>query len=277
MTDTILSPSTAEQTQYHHDIQYYIEKQIAYVRLNRPEKRNALSFSMLEALIQIADDIQNNRDIRAVILMGNTHFSAGIDVDSFKDKKLQRFAIWQLVKPQASLFQQACLIWQNLNIPVICVIHGYCFGAGLQLALAADIRIAHQDSRFSIMENKIGLVADMGISQTLQNQIGLDHAKELAMTAQIIQAEKAEKIGLITHIHEQPLQYAQQIIADICQNSPDAVIASKKVLNASQYHNPIALYLEKYWQLKLFLGKNQKIAMKRIKDKKLEYLQRSRF
>lgn len=277
MTDTIVSQSNLVQTQYHQHIQFHIEKQIAYVQLNRPEKRNALSFSMLTTLIQIAQDIQKNRDIRAVILMGENHFSAGIDVDSFKDKKLQRFAIWELIKPKASLFQQACLIWQSLSIPVICVIQGYCFGAGLQLALAADIRIAHANSRFSIMENKIGLVADMGISQTLQNQIGLDHAKELAMTARIISADDAKNIGLISHIHEHPVQYAEQIINEICQNSPDAVVASKKILNASQYHNPIALGLEKYWQLKLFIGKNQKIAMKRIKDKKLDYLKRSRF
>ncbi|MFB2538164.1 MULTISPECIES: crotonase/enoyl-CoA hydratase family protein [unclassified Acinetobacter] len=260
------------------DINFFIdENSIAYVTLQRLEKRNALSFAMLQTLLNIADQIGKNRDIRAVILTGGEHFSAGIDTESFQHKNTQRFALWQLLKPQASLFQQACLVWQQLPIPVICAVQGYCFGAGVQLALGADIRIAHPNSQWSIMETKIGLVADMGISQTLQNHIGLDHAKELAMTARIIDAKYAEKIGLVTHIDEQPLQYAKNLALEISQRSPDAVMASKKVLNASQYHNPLALAVEKYYQVRLFLGKNQKLALKKLKDSSVEYQKRFKF
>ena len=116
--------------------------EIAHVQLNRPDKRNALSFAMLNELVVIAKKIKKDKKIRAVVLSGlGDAFSAGIDLGDLNNPKNMPYAAWELLKPGQSLFQKANLIWQTLPVPVIASLHGYCLGAGMQLALGADIRI----------------------------------------------------------------------------------------------------------------------------------------
>ena len=117
---------------------------IATVSLNRPDKRNAMSFDLLRELVKTAEKIKKDRSIRCVILTGEAQvFSAGIDLADLNNPKNRAYAAWELIKPGQSLFQKAFLIWQELPVPVIAAIEGFCFGAGMQLALAADIRVAH--------------------------------------------------------------------------------------------------------------------------------------
>ena len=146
---------------------------IATVSLNRPDKRNAMSFALLKELVNIANRIKKDRTIRCVILTGEAQvFSAGIDLSDLNNPKNTAYAAWELIRPGQSLFQKAFLIWQELPVPVIAAIEGYCFGAGMQLALAADIRIAHPETQMSIMESRWGLVPDMGLSRSLKGIIG---------------------------------------------------------------------------------------------------------
>lgn len=239
---------------------------IAIVRLNRPEKRNAMSFALLKELIHTAEKIRKNRAIRCVILTGEAQvFSAGIDLKDLNNPKNSLYAAWELIKPGQSLFQKAFLIWQELPVPVIAAIEGFCFGAGMQLALAADLRIAHPQTQMSIMESRWGLVPDMGLTQSLKDLIPIDLAKELTLTARVFDGQYAHQIGLVTHIDEQPFEQALRLATEIQQRSPDALLAAKRVLDAMRYHPNKALRLEKIWQLKLLLGKNSKIA--RRKDK----------
>ena len=249
---------------------------IVTVYLNRPEKRNAMSFALLKELYQTAQHLKRDRQIRAVILTGEAQvFSAGIDLSDLNSPKQRAFAFWELIKPQQSLFQKAFLVWQQLPVPVIAALEGYCFGAGMQLALAADLRISHPDTQFSIMESRWGLVPDMGLTQSLKGLIGIDLAKELTFTSRIFDANYAKQIGLVSHLDESPLQRAQLLAEEIATRSPDAVMAAKSVLN-SMLHAPLktALRHEKIWQLKLILGKNSRLA--RLKDKVPEttYLKR---
>ena len=185
---------------------------IATVSLNRPDKRNAMSFALLKELVNIANRIKKDRTIRCVILTGEAQvFSAGIDLSDLNNPKNTAYAAWELIRPGQSLFQKAFLIWQELPVPVIAAIEGYCFGAGMQLALAADIRIAHPETQMSIMESRWGLVPDMGLSRSLKGIIGLDLAKELTLTARIFDANYAKDIGLVTHLNATPLQQAQTL------------------------------------------------------------------
>ncbi len=220
---------------------------IATVSLNRPDKRNAMSFDLLRELVKTAD--LNNPKNRA-------------------------YAAWELIKPGQSLFQKAFLIWQELPVPVIAAIEGFCFGAGMQLALAADIRVAHPATKMSIMESRWGLVPDMGLTRSLKGLIGLDLAKELTLTARIFDATYAKEIGLVTHLDESPLAKAQAIAEEMLQRSPDALMASKYVLDAMQHKPKKSLRLEKIWQLKLLLGKNSQIARKKDKQPDAQYLPR---
>jgi enoyl-CoA hydratase/carnithine racemase len=248
---------------------------IAIVRLNRPEKRNAMSFALLKDLLKTAEQLQKNRQLRAVILTGEAQvFSAGIDLADLNDPKNRAFAAWELVKPGQSLFQKAFLVWQQLPVPVIAVLEGFCFGAGMQLALAADIRIAHPKTQLSIMESRWGLVPDMGLSRSLAGLISLDLAKELTLTARIFDATYAKEIGLVTHLSDTPLTHAKQLASEICTRSPDAVYAAKRILDAMQHAPNKALRLEKIWQLKLLLGKNSRLARQKDKKPHIEFLPR---
>ena len=254
-----------------------IEKKdgIATVYLNRPEKRNAMSFALLKELVSTAQKIKKDRSIRCVILTGEANvFSAGIDLADLNSPKNTAFAAWELIKPGQSLFQKAFLIWQELPVPVIAALEGFCFGAGMQLALAADIRIAHPETQMSIMESRWGLVPDMGLTRSLKGVIGLDLAKELTLTARIFNGQYAKDIGLVTHLSESPLEQAQKIATEMLQRSPDALTAAKRVLDAMEHAPTKSLRLEKIWQLKLLLGKNSQIARKKDKNPEVQFLPR---
>lgn len=244
------------------------------VYLNRVDKRNAMTFVMMDKLIHLAQQLKLWRDLRCVILAGHgTSFCAGLDLSDLNNTRNMKAIAWQLLKPTQSKYQKVCLIWQSLPIPVIVALHGHCIGAGLQLALAGDIRIATTQCQFAIMESRWGLVADMGITQSALG-IAPDILKELAMTARIFDGEKALNYGIVSQLHEQPLEQAKTLADEINTRSPDAVLASKRIINAMYQQKNCTLYQEKLWQIKLLLGHNQKRAIKKAKDKSIEFLQR---
>ena len=109
----------------------------------------------------------------------------------------------------ANWFQRPCYIWRLLQVPVIAAIDGICIGAGLQLALSADIRFAGPKTRMSIMEAKWGLIPDMGITQVLHQLMRVDQANELMMTVRILDAKASEQVGLITRNVDAPLAAAK--------------------------------------------------------------------
>ena len=248
---------------------------IVTVSLNRPEKRNAMSFALLHELVAAAKSIRKDRSVRCVILTGEANvFSAGIDLADLNNPKNKTYAAWELIKPGQSLFQKAFLIWQELPVPVIAAIEGFCFGAGMQLALAADIRVVHPDTQMSIMESRWGLVPDMGLTRSIKGIIGVDLAKELSLTARIFDGNYAKDIGLVTHLDQNPLAKAQSIAEEMRQRSPDALAAVKQVLDAMEHQPKKSLRLEKIWQLKLLLGKNSQLARKKDKNPEIEFLPR---
>lgn len=248
---------------------------IATVYLNRPDKRNAMSFALLKELVSTAEKLKKDRSLRCVILTGEAQvFSAGIDLADLNDPKNRAFAAWELIKPGQSLFQKAFLIWQQLPVPVIAALEGFCFGAGMQLALAADIRIAHPETKMSIMESRWGLVPDMGLTRSLKGLIGLDLAKELTLTARIFDGQYAKEIGLVTHLNEAPLAQAQILAEELSQRSPDALAATKQVLDAMEHSPKRSLRLEKIWQFKLLMGKNSQLARKKDKNPEVQFLPR---
>ena len=251
------------------------ENGIATIYLNRPDKRNAMSFALLNELVATAKKLKKDRTLRCVILTGEAQvFSAGIDLADLNNPKNKAFAAWELIKPGQSLFQRAFLIWQELPVPVIAALEGYCFGAGMQLALAADIRICHPETQLSIMESRWGLVPDMGLSRALKGLVGFDLAKELTYTARIFDGHYAKSVGLVTHLDETPLARAQQLANEITQRSPDAITAAKQVIDAMEHQPQKSLRLEKIWQLKLLLGKNSILARKKDKNADISFLPR---
>ena len=253
---------------YHYrTLQVAVNAKILTVTLHRPTKKNAMSFAMMHELCDIATRVQADKDIRTVIINGaEGTFCAGIDLSELNQPKNKAFALWELIKPKQSLFQRVCLIWQEVPVPVIAVLEGHCIGAGLQLALACDVRISHPDCKLSIMEAKWGLVPDMGLTQSALGIVRADRLKELAMSARLIDGRQAEHWGLVSHCSESPLLHAQNLAAEFAQLSPDAVLASKRIINSMYQQSAMTLYKEKLWQVKLMLGRNRKRALKKVKD-----------
>lgn len=248
---------------------------IVTVTLNRPDKKNAMSFAMMHELIAAATQIRSDKTVRAVIINGaGDDFCSGIDLSDLNQPKNQAYALWELVKPWQSLFQKVNLVWRDLPVPVIASIHGHCIGAGLQLVLAADVRIANKYSKLAVMEAKWGLVADMGITQAAYGVINADVLKELAMTARTVDGTKAKQLGLVTHLAIDPMDKALALAEELKTRSPDAVLASKQLINRMHKQSAVTLYTEKMWQTKLILGRNRKLALKKAKDSSIEFVKR---
>lgn len=262
-------------TYQYETLQVSITDHILTVTLNRPHKKNAMSFQMINELIVLAGRIGKDRTIRAVILKGAKEtFCAGIDLSDLNHPKNQAFAVWELVKPWQSAFQRVCLVWRELPIPVIAVLEGHCIGAGLQLALACDVRISHSDCKLSIMEAKWGLVPDMGLTQSAFGVVREDVLKELAMSARMIDATEGKALGLVSHCSVTPLEHAQKLAAEFAERSPDAVLASKRIINAMYQQSKTTLYKEKVWQLKMMLGRNRKLALRKAKQASTAFAKR---
>ena len=229
---------------------------------------------MMRELIDCAGWIKKDKTIRAVIITGaGDTFCAGIDLADLNEPKGRASIVWELVKPAQSLFQKVCLIWRDMPVPVIACMHGHCIGAGLQLALACDIRIATPDCQLAIMEAKWGLVPDMGLTQSALHVVNADILKELAMTARTIDGEEAKNLGLVTHICDNPVAYASDLSTELANRSRCSVGKQTR----GECHDPQksgVIYQEKLWQLALIVGKNRKLALKKAKDASVTFAKR---
>ncbi len=239
-----------------------IKDQIAHVCLARPEKHNALDMVMFETIVKTIKTLKKNRSIRAVIVSGQgPDFCTGLDVKSvMKSVKGPLKLLFKLNPWGSNLAQRVSTDWQKIGVPVIAAIHGRCWGGGLQIALGADIRIATADASLSIMEARWGLIPDMGGTLAFREHCRMDIAKELAMTARVIDGKQAQEAGLVTHLSDNPLTKAQELAEEISQQSPDSVAGVKKLFNKSWFGSKgSALMRESYYQLRIILGKNGKI------------------
>jgi enoyl-CoA hydratase/carnithine racemase len=213
-----------------------IEDGIADVRLNRPDKLNALDADMFEALAATGKSLRNERTLRAVVLSGEGRgFCAGLDVMSFMGKggSGTRSLFERSGAGPANLAQQAAWVWTEVPVPVIAAIHGVAFGGGLQIALGADLRFVTPDARFSVMEIKWGLVPDMSLTQTLRRLVRLDVAKELTFSGRVFSGSEAVELGLATHLSDSPREAAFELAREIATKSPHAIRAAKQLLDRS--------------------------------------------
>lgn len=249
-----------------------IEREGAYahVILNRSSKHNAFDWGMFEALLSAANELAADRDVRAVFLRGDgPSFSSGLDVPSFGKTPIRALQVFfQPGSLQANIAQDVCLRWRRIGAPVFAVVHGNCFGAGLQLALAADFRFAHPEAKLSVMEAKWGLVPDMAGSVLLRELVGIDIAKMLTMTARVTGAEEALRYGLVTAVEADPLAAARKLADEIATRSPDAVAAAKALFQETwTAEESDALSVERRLQARMFASKNRRIAVKNVAAK----------
>jgi enoyl-CoA hydratase/carnithine racemase len=161
------------------------------------------------------------------------------------------------------MFQRVANIWRNIPVPVIAVVHGNCFGGGVQMMLGCDFRIAASGTQFSVMEMKWGLIPDMSGMVNLSRLTREDIAKELCMTGRKFSAMEALENGLVTKVSDEPAKEAEELASLISEQSPDAVSAAKFLIQKTWNKGErFSLLLERVTQLRLLGRKNQRIAMK---------------
>jgi enoyl-CoA hydratase/carnithine racemase len=218
-----------------------INRGVADVRLNRPDKLNALDGDMFVALVDAGARLAADRSVRAVVLSGEGRaFSAGLDFSGFMGmagggaeggRGLGRIASTD--GRITHLAQQAAHGWSEVPVPVIAAIWGHCLGGGLQIALGADLRIVHPEAKLSVLEIRWGLSPDMTGTATLPRLAGPDVAKELTWTGRMVSGNEAVRLGLATRVSETPLDDALGLACEIADKSPQAVRGVKRLIDQS--------------------------------------------
>jgi enoyl-CoA hydratase/carnithine racemase len=213
---------------------------VADVRLNRPDKRNALDGAMFSAIAAAGERLKDEPGLRVVVLSGEgASFCAGLDFSSFQamagggTDAVSREGNPGSMEPGriTHLGQQVAWVWQEVPVPVIAAVHGHALGGGIQIALGADIRIVHPDAQLSVREVHWGLVPDMTGTLMLSRLVRPDVAKELTFTARIVDGREALALGLATRLSDTPREDALALAAEIAGRSPDAVRGAKELFN----------------------------------------------
>lgn len=218
---------------------------VAHVQINRPSKLNAFYEEMWVELKVVFDALSVDSDVRAIVFSGagERAFSAGLDVEAAsKDGTLQvaskhsdaaRTAV--VIKRDVEVFQNCISSIEKCEKPVICVLHGVCFGLALDMSACADIRICSSDSRFSIKEVDIGLAADIGTLTRMPKIVGsFSWVKDVALSARIFGAEEALRVGFVSQVKDtkaKAVEAAMEMAGLLATKSPVAVQGTKELLN----------------------------------------------
>jgi enoyl-CoA hydratase/carnithine racemase len=219
-----------------------MDRGVADVTLNRPEKMNALDGAMFEGLIEAGERLKADPAVRAVVISGaGAVFCAGLDVHTL-ETITSRAPIQQGPSPEeiateqrpygvANRVQYAVWVWHELPAPVIAAVHGAAMGSGLELALGADLRIVSPDARMAMVEVGWGMVPDMCGVHLLQRLARDDMIRELMFTSREFTGAEAVALGLASRTASDPRGEALALAHEIAGKSPDAVRAAKRLLN----------------------------------------------
>ena len=244
------------------------DNDIAFVELNRPDKANAINMAMFHQLDKALRVIRSKRHLRAVCIQStNADFSTGIDVKStLSDPIAAARLLFKWTPWCPNLAQRVCVGWKSLAIPVLCAVRGRCWGAGLQMALGADVRVIHSNTSMAIMEPKWGLIPDMGGSLALRALMPLDQAIKITMTTNEVNAQDALAHGLATEIDDDPETRIHALATQLCERSPDTLASIKRQYHyAWNQHHSTVLMREWLEQLYMLISPNQRIATQRSK------------
>jgi enoyl-CoA hydratase/carnithine racemase len=226
---------------------------VAHVRLTRADKRNALDGAMFLAIAAAGERLKNDSSVRAVVVSGDgPSFCAGLDFGSFQamgsgsaggngaggnaarngadiggESDIGAMAEGRITH----LAQQIAWVWQEVPVPVIAALAGHALGGGMQLALGADIRIAHPDTKLSMREVHWGLIPDMTGTLMLSRLVRDDVMKDLVFTGRILPASEGAALGLVTRLSNDPVADALAVAREIAGRSPDAVRGAKRLIN----------------------------------------------
>jgi len=253
-----------------------IEKNVAHIILNRPEKRNAMNHAFWKELPAIVEDIDDNSKARVIVISSTgPHFTSGLDIGAFmggdgeKTPETTRAAhFYSNVKSMQNTF--SCL--DNCRIPVLAAIQGGCIGGGVDLSTACDMRYTTADAFFTIFEINIGMTADVGTFPRLVKLIPEGIVKELAYTGRRMYAEEAKSVGLVNAVfadQESMLEGVLEVAREIASKAPLAVYGSKRMINYSRDHSTAdGLDYIAIWNASMLQPKEMREAMTATAEKR---------
>lgn len=212
-------------------IQLAIESHVAQVTINRPKVMNALSRQTLDLLEEVLDRLEEDDEVRAVVLTGagEKAFVAGADIKEIQE--LDRAAGETFSRRGQDLFSRI----ETFPKVVIAAVNGFALGGGCELAMACDIRVAAENARFGQPEINLGILPGYGGTQRLPRRVGQGHALELLLTGDMIDAGRAHELGLVERMVPEgsALKEATDLARAIAGKAPLAVAAIKRAVAAS--------------------------------------------
>lgn len=222
-----------------------VTNKVALVEMNRPAKLNAMSEEFWLELPQIFAWIEEEPSVRAVVLSGaGKHFSSGIDLTylaslaGLMGKDIGRNAV--ALRTQIKRLQNAFTAVDQCSKPVLAAIQGYCIGGAIDLISACDMRYCSAEASFSISEIDVGMAADVGTLQRLPRIIGDGIMRELAYTGRFVEAEEAQRIGLVNRVFNDPTQLLEEVMQlaeQLAAKSPLAMRGTKEMLRYARDHS----------------------------------------
>lgn len=204
-----------------------IDGAVATLTIDRPAKRNAMSFEMWSALPGLLAAVAADEAVRALVIRGTDHFSAGADISEFANLRAD---------PDGACRYSAAVHAGERSIvylakPTIAAVRGVCVGGGCEIALACDIRIAAPDARFGITPAKLGIVYNATSTKQLVDAVGPAWARQILFTGEIIDAPTALRIGLVNELCPDPVARAAELAKTMATRSQVSIHGAKTIIS----------------------------------------------
>ncbi len=199
---------------------------VATLTIDRPEKRNAMSFEMWSAIPALVDKVAADDSVRALVVRGTDHFSAGADISEFAT--LRADAAGAERYSEAVHDGERAIV--DLAKPTIAAVTGVCVGGGCEIALACDLRIGAPDARFGITPAKLGIVYNFTSTKQLVDAVGPAWARQILFTGEIIDAATALRIGLVNELADDPVARATELAATMASRAQVSVRGAKTII-----------------------------------------------
>lgn len=246
------------------------EKGIFFIRLNRPEKKNAISMKMREELSQVVDIASEDREIRVIVITGGEDcFCVGADVKESGGISclVKENPLYRVVNRRKIIHSRI----ENLPKPTIAAVNGLALGAGLELALACDFRIASETAVFGFPEIKLGGLPVGGGTQRLARMIGIANAKEMILTGEPIDVQEAYRIGLVNRIVPKAklMEESRKMAGILMERPPLALTLGKFAINTgSQMDIESALDYEASFATILYKTEDREEGIKAFSERR---------
>jgi enoyl-CoA hydratase/carnithine racemase len=212
-----------------------VDGRVATMTIDRPAKRNAMSYEMWSALPDLLGKVAADDSVRALVVRGTDHFSAGADISEFTTLRADPDG----ARRYGAAVHAGERAIATLPKPTIAAVRGVCVGGGCEIALACDLRVAAGDARFGITPAKLGIVYNATSTKRLVDAVGPSWARQILFTAEIIDAATALRIGLVNELCEDPVARASALAETMAARSQVSVHGAKTIIDRITDGGPI--------------------------------------